>query len=153
MAPGNDRAPVVSGADLGDAARRRNVPGAPQHLAVPQPQQPQQPQQQADDKKKKPKPAPSVLSILDQWEWVIAPIVFTALAFFTRFYKIGLSPIVTWDEAQCVHPAPSRRCADSADTHLPQFWKVRQPLPEARILLRRACKSSPLAHNPPMSPN
>ena len=101
MASGSDRAPVVSGADLGDAARRRNVPGAPQQVPVPQPQQ-------ADDKKKQPKPAPSVLKVLDQWEWVIAPIVFTALAFFTRFYKIGLSPIVTWDEAQFVQPAPSR---------------------------------------------
>ncbi len=45
---------------------------------------------------------PSILDVLDQWEWVIAPILFTAVAFFTRFYKIGLSPIVTWDEAQLV---------------------------------------------------
>ncbi|MDA4133634.1 MAG: hypothetical protein OK454_11015 [Thaumarchaeota archaeon] len=30
--------------------------------------------------------------------------LFTFLAFFTRMYKIGLSPIVTWDEAQSVHP-------------------------------------------------
>lgn len=35
---------------------------------------------------------------------MIAPIVFTALAFFTRLYKIGLSNIVTWDEAQSVNP-------------------------------------------------
>lgn len=41
-----------------------------------------------------------VLQILDEWEWVIAPLVFTALAFFTRLYKIGISNIVTWDEAQ-----------------------------------------------------
>ena len=40
------------------------------------------------------------LSILDEWEWLIAPILFTAAAFFTRMWKIGLSPIVTWDEAQ-----------------------------------------------------
>lgn len=40
-----------------------------------------------------------MLEILDQWECVIAPIIFTALAVFTRLYKIGLSPIVTWDEA------------------------------------------------------
>lgn len=39
---------------------------------------------------------------MDEWEWVIAPLVFTALAFFTRLYKIGLSNIVTWDEAQYV---------------------------------------------------
>jgi len=42
----------------------------------------------------------SVLNILDEWEFLIAPIIFTALAFFTRMWKIGLSPIVTWDEAQ-----------------------------------------------------
>lgn len=93
MASGSDRAAVASGLDVGDAARRRNIPGTPQQLAVPQPQV-------VDDKKAK--KAPSFLGVLDQWEWVIAPIVFTALAFFTRFYKIGLSPIVTWDEAQSV---------------------------------------------------
>lgn len=42
----------------------------------------------------------SVLSALDEWECVIAPLIFTALAFFTRMYRIGLSNIVTWDEAQ-----------------------------------------------------
>jgi dolichyl-phosphate-mannose-protein mannosyltransferase len=40
------------------------------------------------------------ISILDEWEFLIAPIIFTALAFFTRMWRIGLSPIVTWDEAQ-----------------------------------------------------
>lgn len=45
MVPGNDRAAVVSGADVGDAARRRNVPGTPQTVPVPQPQ--------PDDKKAK----------------------------------------------------------------------------------------------------
>lgn len=39
-------------------------------------------------------------SFLDEWEPIYAPIIFTALAFFTRLWKIGLSPIVTWDEAQ-----------------------------------------------------
>ena len=98
MAPGNDRAAVVSGADVGDAARRRNIPGTPQQVVVPQ-------QPQAVDDKKKAKKQPSPLDLLDQWEWLIAPIVFTALAFFTRLYKIGLSPIVTWDEAQSVEPS------------------------------------------------
>ena len=42
----------------------------------------------------------SVLSFLDEYEFIIAPLIFTALAFFTRMWKIGLSPIVTWDEAQ-----------------------------------------------------
>jgi dolichyl-phosphate-mannose-protein mannosyltransferase len=51
----------------------------------------------------------SILDILAEWEWLYAPILFTFLAFFTRNYKIGLSPIVTWDEAQYVH---ARRCSD-----------------------------------------
>ncbi|KAK4130922.1 glycosyltransferase family 39 protein [Trichocladium antarcticum] len=84
-------AAVASGADVGDALRRRNIPGTPQTVAVPV-------QQQPDDKKRAKKEL-SLLDVLGQWEWVIAPIVFTALAFFTRLYKIGLSPIVTWDEA------------------------------------------------------
>ncbi|KAK6412662.1 Dolichyl-phosphate-mannose--protein mannosyltransferase 2, partial [Oleoguttula sp. CCFEE 5521] len=41
----------------------------------------------------------SILQTLDDYEFIIAPIVFIALAFFTRMWKIGLSPIVTWDEA------------------------------------------------------
>jgi dolichyl-phosphate-mannose-protein mannosyltransferase len=44
----------------------------------------------------------SILDVLAEWEWVYAPILFTFFAFFTRNYKIGLSPIVTWDEAQYV---------------------------------------------------
>lgn len=39
------------------------------------------------------------MALLDEYEFIIAPIVFTLLAFFTRMWKIGLSPIVTWDEA------------------------------------------------------
>ncbi|KAK5172597.1 Protein O-mannosyltransferase 2 [Saxophila tyrrhenica] len=41
----------------------------------------------------------SLLSTLDNYEFLIAPLIFTALALFTRMWKIGLSPIVTWDEA------------------------------------------------------
>jgi dolichyl-phosphate-mannose-protein mannosyltransferase len=90
MASAAEKPVVASGVDAGDAARRRNV-------AAPQPASTQP--AEADDKKKQLKKEPSFLDVLDQWEWVIAPIIFTALAFFTRFYKIGLSPIVTWDEA------------------------------------------------------
>ena len=43
---------------------------------------------------------PSFLELLDEYEYIIAPLIFTFFAFFTRLYKIGLSPIVTWDEAQ-----------------------------------------------------
>ncbi|KAH0537031.1 hypothetical protein FGG08_006129 [Glutinoglossum americanum] len=58
-----------------------------------------------DDKKNAPpkqtsvQGLPLILSYLDQYECIIAPIVFTLLAFFTRWWRIGLSPIVTWDEA------------------------------------------------------
>ncbi len=41
-----------------------------------------------------------ILQFLDEWEFLIAPIIFTAFALFTRLWRIGLSPIVTWDEAQ-----------------------------------------------------
>ena len=44
----------------------------------------------------------SVLAFLDEYEFILAPIIFTLLSFFTRMYRIGLSPIVTWDEAQSV---------------------------------------------------
>ncbi|KAK3950243.1 Dolichyl-phosphate-mannose-protein mannosyltransferase-domain-containing protein [Pseudoneurospora amorphoporcata] len=91
---GSERATTVSGANpLGDAARRRNVaPVTPTVIEKPQP----------EDKKKALLPVKKEQSFLDSIasrEWIIAPLVFTFLAFFTRFYKIGLSPIVTWDEA------------------------------------------------------
>jgi dolichyl-phosphate-mannose-protein mannosyltransferase len=41
-----------------------------------------------------------IISFLDEYEFIWAPLIFTFFAFFTRMYKIGLSPIVTWDEAQ-----------------------------------------------------
>jgi dolichyl-phosphate-mannose-protein mannosyltransferase len=41
-----------------------------------------------------------LISFLDENEFIWAPLIFTFFAFFTRMYKIGLSPIVTWDEAQ-----------------------------------------------------
>lgn len=41
---------------------------------------------------------------------MIAPLIFTALAFFTRMWKIGASNVVTWDEAQygafCIDVSP-----------------------------------------------
>lgn len=45
---------------------------------------------------------PSFLEVLDEWEVVIAPLLFTIAAFATRLWKIGISNIVTWDEAQYV---------------------------------------------------
>ncbi|KAI0143244.1 dolichyl-phosphate-mannose-protein mannosyltransferase [Pestalotiopsis sp. NC0098] len=87
------KATVASGADPnGQQLRQRNVPGsAAPGVAVPY----QQDEQKLHGKKKE----QSFLQILDEWEVVIAPIIFTAFAIFTRLYKIGLSNIVTWDEA------------------------------------------------------
>ncbi len=45
-------------------------------------------------------PQSGLIAFLDEWEFLIAPVIFTALSFFTRMWRIGLSPIVTWDEAQ-----------------------------------------------------
>lgn len=50
-----------------------------------------------------PQQGKSFIDVLDEWEFVIAPIIFTAFSFFTRMYRIGLSNIVTWDEAQYVY--------------------------------------------------
>lgn len=47
---------------------------------------------------------------MDEYEFLLAPLIFTLVSFFTRMYKIGLSPIVTWDEAQYVN-----------DLHCPNF--------------------------------
>ncbi|KEZ43084.1 Dolichyl-phosphate-mannose--protein mannosyltransferase 2 [Scedosporium apiospermum] len=84
-----DKAVAASGADLGDGLRRRAVPGPQVPRAAPQP----------EDTKKLAKKQPSFLQTLDEWEVVIAPILFTIVAAFTRLWKIGISNIVTWDEA------------------------------------------------------
>jgi dolichyl-phosphate-mannose-protein mannosyltransferase len=55
-----------------------------------------------------------VVQFLDDWEFLLGPILFTALAIFTRLWQIGKSNIVTWDEAQyvvglvCLLQTPSR---------------------------------------------
>lgn len=49
--------------------------------------------------KPKPKQVHTRLSIIDQWEPVVMPLLLTAVAIFTRMYRIGRSNIVTWDEA------------------------------------------------------
>ncbi|SPO03826.1 probable dolichyl-phosphate-mannose--protein mannosyltransferase [Cephalotrichum gorgonifer] len=86
-----DKATVASGADLTDGLRRRQVaPGA---------QEPGVPSKPEIDNKKLAKKEPSILQVLDNWEPVIAPILFTLVAAFTRLWKIGASNIVTWDEA------------------------------------------------------
>ncbi|ANB15837.1 dolichyl-phosphate-mannose-protein mannosyltransferase PMT2 [Sugiyamaella lignohabitans] len=53
-----------------------------------------------DKKKKAQKPADgSLITDLAKLESIVAPIIFTALALFTRIYGIGKSHSVTWDEA------------------------------------------------------
>ncbi|KAJ2967732.1 hypothetical protein NQ176_g9521 [Zarea fungicola] len=83
-----DRA-AASGIDAGDGLRKRAVGSPNESPATPQPV----------DNKKLAKKEPSFLDHFNQWEPIVAPLIFTALAFFTRLYKIGLSDIVTWDEA------------------------------------------------------
>ncbi|KAK3397180.1 dolichyl-phosphate-mannose-protein mannosyltransferase 2 [Sordaria brevicollis] len=88
---GSERATTASGADPAGEARRRNVaPVTPTTVVQP-----------VDTKKTQSlvKTEQSFLDSFARWEWIVAPAVFTFLAFFTRFWKIGLSPIVTWDEA------------------------------------------------------
>ncbi|KAI1323812.1 glycosyltransferase family 39 protein [Xylariaceae sp. FL0255] len=82
---------VATGANPAGDARRRNVPGSAPVATT---------QTELDEKKiHSSKKQPSVLEILDEWEFIIAPIIFTAFAVLTRLWKIGLSNIVTWDEA------------------------------------------------------
>ncbi|KAJ5888867.1 Dolichyl-phosphate-mannose--protein mannosyltransferase 2 [Penicillium taxi] len=79
-----------TGAKHDSDLRRRNVPdnGKPTSPVV-----------ENDEKKAKPKQSPSFLHVLADWEPIIGPIFLTALALFTRLYRIGRSNIVTWDEA------------------------------------------------------
>ncbi|KAL1623858.1 Dolichyl-phosphate-mannose--protein mannosyltransferase 2 [Diplodia seriata] len=85
----------ATGADQqADALRRRNVANGEGQTDLISPQ---------TEEKVKQKPmhlqTKSVLETIDEYEFIWAPILFTAAAFFTRMYKIGLSNIVTWDEA------------------------------------------------------
>lgn len=80
---------TATGADLGDGLRKRTtVPAAPAPGVL-----------QPVDNKKLTKKEPTFFESFDAWEPVFAPIIFTLLAFGTRLWKIGLSNIVTWDEA------------------------------------------------------
>lgn len=71
------------------------------------------------------------MQTLDDYEFLIAPLIFTAFALFTRLWKIGLSNIVTWDEAQYDLCAMFKTMLT-----FPQFWQIRLPLPQTRVLLR-----------------
>ncbi|KAK4632213.1 Dolichyl-phosphate-mannose--protein mannosyltransferase 2 [Fulvia fulva] len=84
----------ATGADTQGGLRQRYAPPQQQQNGNYVPKE-------LDDKldKKTKQQANSILQTLDDYEFLIAPIVFTALAFFTRMWKIGISNIVTWDEA------------------------------------------------------
>jgi dolichyl-phosphate-mannose-protein mannosyltransferase len=85
-----DKAAVASGADHGSGLRQRQVPSIQTASGRPA---------QSEDKKKL---APKEKGFVDsfvEWEHVFAPILFTIAAFATRLWKIGISNIVTWDEA------------------------------------------------------
>ncbi|KAJ5540649.1 hypothetical protein N7494_005725 [Penicillium frequentans] len=82
---------ISTGAKHDSDLRRRNVPD------TARPQAPM-PYTAEDVKKQKPQ-STSFLQVLAGWEPILAPIILTALALFTRLYRIGRSNIVTWDEA------------------------------------------------------
>ncbi|CAL5872280.1 uncharacterized protein PFLUO_LOCUS6541 [Penicillium psychrofluorescens] len=84
---------VSTGAQRDSELRRRIVPDAGRSPTKSAPYA-------VDEDTKKGKPqSPSFLHVLARWEPIIAPILLTALAIFTRLYRIGRSNIVTWDEA------------------------------------------------------
>ncbi|CAI7611274.1 unnamed protein product [Penicillium viridicatum] len=83
---------VSTGAKPESDIRRRNVPDTSKlHVDSNR--------NNDKDVKKARKQSPSFLHVLASWEPIIAPIILTALALFTRLYQIGRSNIVTWDEA------------------------------------------------------
>ncbi|KAJ5470850.1 hypothetical protein N7530_008207 [Penicillium desertorum] len=83
---------VSTGAKHESDLRRRNVPDTSKvHLDSNR--------MNDEDVKKARIQSPSFLHVLASWEPIIAPIILTALALFTRLYQIGRSNIVTWDEA------------------------------------------------------
>ncbi|KGO47057.1 Glycosyl transferase, family 39 [Penicillium expansum] len=83
---------VSTGAKHESDLRRRNVPDTSKvHLDSNR--------LNDEDVKKARTQSPSFLHVLSSWEPIIAPIILTALALFTRLYQIGRSNIVTWDEA------------------------------------------------------
>ncbi|CAG8146230.1 unnamed protein product [Penicillium nalgiovense] len=83
---------VSTGAKHESDLRRRNVPDTSKvHMDSNR--------MNDEDVKKARIQSPSFLHVLASWEPIIAPIILTALALFTRLYQIGRSNIVTWDEA------------------------------------------------------
>ncbi|KAJ6010534.1 hypothetical protein N7451_001946 [Penicillium sp. IBT 35674x] len=82
---------ISTGAKHDSDLRRRNVPDTAR-LQAPMPYT-------AEDVKKQKPQSTSFLQVLAGWEPILAPIILTALALFTRLYRIGRSDIVTWDEA------------------------------------------------------
>ncbi|KAI5302570.1 Protein O-mannosyltransferase 2 [Ascosphaera pollenicola] len=90
----SDQDALATGADQGRYdLRRRNTPAVEVNSVTVLP---------ARDDRKAVLPRrhqKSFLETLDEWECVIAPIVFTLASFFIRTWRIGISDVVTWDEA------------------------------------------------------
>ncbi|PGH16897.1 hypothetical protein AJ80_05041 [Polytolypa hystricis UAMH7299] len=83
----------ATGMAQGTDVRRRNVPGATKGNNTIQSDT------DKPELKKGLQQTNAFLQTLDEWEFIIAPLIFTALSLFTRMWRIGLSNIVTWDEA------------------------------------------------------
>ncbi|EEH23167.2 hypothetical protein PABG_05378 [Paracoccidioides brasiliensis Pb03] len=84
---------ITTGASQNSDLRRRNVFGLQKEDSGASNVRPE-----IDGKKATPHKF-SFIDVLDEWEVIIAPLIFTALSFFTRMWRIGRSNIVTWDEA------------------------------------------------------
>ncbi|KLJ13519.1 dolichyl-phosphate-mannose-protein mannosyltransferase [Blastomyces silverae] len=87
---------TATGTSQNPDLRRRNVPGSEKDGSGVKRNSPLE----LDEKRKKQAPRKSTfIDVLDEWEFIIAPLIFTAFSFFTRMWRIGISDIVTWDEA------------------------------------------------------
>ncbi|KYK61730.1 putative dolichyl-phosphate-mannose--protein mannosyltransferase [Drechmeria coniospora] len=82
---------AASGVEVGNGIRHRPVAGP--HTS------PSTESTQPEDNKKLVKKEASLIESVVEWEHIFAPILFTVLAFATRLWKIGISNVVTWDEA------------------------------------------------------
>lgn len=67
----------------------------------------------------------------EEWVWTA---VYTLLAMFTRYWKIGWANYVVWDEVSTPYPSKVREFM-SKNTYAGTFRKIRLPLHQPRLLL------------------